>query len=130
MVLMKDYNGHTKGTHLHCVKVIDASGDYLRYNARCVYFDEPAEDEFFHRTFPGEYLRRLPFPGEEFTVNWNQGDRPARVLAVLGHEMLYDYEMPAGKVFMRICYIGCESDGRSVSEESLPKKWRKAMEEQ
>lgn len=61
--------------------------------------------------------------GEVFAENINQGDRLCRVLAVdeeTGH-ILYDYEMPNGRVYHRI-------SGRPVSLKRLPAKWRKLLE--
>jgi hypothetical protein len=128
VVLTRDYAGHARGTHFIVANIIECeSGDYLRYNAQVVYPDEPVSDRFFWRMLPAEYLAPIPAFGDTFLVNFNQGDRHAKVLAVIGDEMLYDYEMPGGKVFMRIAPIQ-GGGGRSVSEASLPKKWRDAIE--
>lgn len=63
-------------------------------------------------------------PGDTFFENINQGDRLCKVLAVDEEtgNYLYDYEMPRGRVSMRIM-------GKPVSEKALPKKWRRLRDE-
>jgi len=58
--------------------------------------------------------------GDSFTDNINQGDRFCRVVAVdegTG-DYLYEYEMPAGRTFLRNQY------GKPVSRRRVPKKFR------
>ena len=63
--------------------------------------------------------------GDFFQEHINQGLRDCQILAVdeKTGDYLYEYDMPAGKTFMRTRFRG------SVSQKNLPKKWLKLMEE-
>jgi hypothetical protein len=79
----------------------------------------------FARAKPYQYFRRrwCPHkPGDVFYENINQAERLCKVLAVdeASGRILYDYEMPGGRVFMRI-------DGRPVSAKRLSQKWREML---
>ncbi len=70
-------------------------------------------------------------PRDQLTVNVNQGDREAVVLAVIGDEALIEYEMPAGSTAMWVIHACYPHPGkiRSISYKSCPKKWLAAIEE-
>ncbi len=79
----------------------------------------------FCRAKPFSWFRRRYQPlrcGDVFTEVINQGERDCKVLAVDEETgaVLYDYEMPRGRIFMRI-------DGKPVNEKSLSKKWRRLL---
>jgi hypothetical protein len=127
-VLEKPYAGFKKGDRFKLVVAVDGGNNCTNY--RCV-VDDPRikdlDDIFHHRTLPGEYCVPVPKVGSSTTVHANQGDRDATVLAVLGDEVLLEYEMPAGKTFLRIENF-VTGVHRSVSQLGLPKKWRKELE--
>lgn len=67
----------------------------------------------------------------------NQATRYGTVLAVLGAEVLFSYEMPRGRVFLGVFdyskpapYRDLPCAYRSVSVASLPKKWQAAIHAQ
>jgi hypothetical protein len=66
-------------------------------------------------------------PGDTFTININQGDREAMVLAVIGRQCLIEYAMPAGSTALQIVTEGDEQRGRSVSYPTVPTKWLRAI---
>jgi hypothetical protein len=69
--------------------------------------------------------------GDRVTVNVNQGDRDAYVVAVVGTEAMIEYEMPGGTSALWVINAGrphpCKI--RGYSYKSLPRKWRQAIEE-
>jgi hypothetical protein len=68
-------------------------------------------------------------PGDTFTINVNQGDREAMVLAVIGNQALIEYVMPAGTTALQVVTEGREQIGRSVSYPAVPTKWLRAIVE-
>ena len=127
-VLEKPYAGFKKGDRFKLVVIVDGGNNTK--NFRCV-VDDPRitnlDDIFHHRTLPGEYCVPVPKVGSSTTVHATQGDRDATVLAVRGDEVLLEYEMPAGKTFLRIENF-VSGGHRSVRQLALPKKWRKELE--
>ena len=72
---------------------------------------------------------------DSWSVFQNQGQRDGWVLAVIGTEVLFAYSMPAGRIFLNIEDTGTQvwkgqNKIRSVSLNSLPKKWQAAIREQ
>jgi hypothetical protein len=129
VLLVRDWASYRRGQRATVLELIPCvGGDFLRYNARVVLQGEPAGDPFFHRTMPAELLAPVWKVGETFTVNKNQGDRPASVLAVLGTEALVEYDMPGGKSFLLILDMTGGRD-RSVSRKALPGKWKRELDQ-
>lgn len=69
---------------------------------------------------------------ETMEVYSNQADREATVLAVIGDEILVEYEMPAGSTAMlQFTVLGGELRKRkNVAYNTCPKRWIAAMVEQ
>ncbi len=71
--------------------------------------------------------------GDYLVRHFNQADRDCVVLATLGHEMLFQYTMPAGRVFFGIEDMRepapdvTRAIARSVSLRGMPKKWAAAI---
>ena len=67
--------------------------------------------------------------GDDIQVEANQGTRDGVIIAIIGNEMLVEYEMPAGRTFL-IC--GDEDKiiepyvRRNYSYKNIPNKWVKA----
>lgn len=76
-----------------------------------------------------EVFRWQPF--DQLTVNVNQGQREAVVLAVVGDEALIEYEMPKGSTALWVIHAGVPAVSylRNISYKSCPKKWLVAMQE-
>jgi hypothetical protein len=127
IALTRPWSNFQAGDRFRVAKVVEATNNMK--NVKAV-IDDPlvkTEDEFHWRTLPAEDCVVVPQVGSSTTVEANQGTRDATVLATLGLEVLLEYEMPAGKTFLRIENL----DGgrhRSVSHSALPKKWRKELE--
>lgn len=72
--------------------------------------------------------------GDYVEIEANQGFRPAFVLAVGegddAHMALVEYFMPMGKRLYRLLNMRNHDDNRSASEKSLPKKWKRRIDEQ
>jgi hypothetical protein len=68
--------------------------------------------------------------GDTFTLNVNQGDREALVLARIGNQVLIEYAMPAGSTAMQILTDGGENRGKSVNYTGIPIKWLRAIVEE
>jgi hypothetical protein len=70
--------------------------------------------------------------GDTTTVEANQGEREAEVLATSGNQMLVEYLMPNGTSALRIITVCGRRfiDQRSVPYRNVPKKWVRAMHEQ
>ena len=71
------------------------------------------------------FFGRFPYQvGDTFVENINQGDRDCVVVAVddATGDYLYDYKMPAGKIFLR------NNNGKPVSKKRIPKKFEKSFE--
>jgi hypothetical protein len=80
----------------------------------------------FARAKRYRYFRRRFQPlriGDTFYEHINQGDRLCKVVAFDEESgcILYDYEMPAGRIFYR---DDSGPSGRPVSPNRPPKKWR------
>jgi hypothetical protein len=128
----RDWSSYLKGDRFRVVTVVDVGNNTK--NVRCldVKTDEMPADAVMDdirnwRTLPGEYCLEVPQVGDSMTINANQGDRDATVLAVLGQEMLIEYDMPAGKTFLWIQNF-ITGLHRSISRNALPLKWRKELE--
>lgn len=69
--------------------------------------------------------------GDIFDLEVNQGIREAEVLAVIGDEALIEYQMPNGSTSLRIVnrLAPDERVYKNASYKSLPKKWRRAMDQ-
>jgi len=62
--------------------------------------------------------------GQEFTTYVNQGDRWAYVLAIVGDEVLIEYEMPGGATALRIYnYHWAVTSWRRVAYRKVPKRF-------
>jgi len=132
VILIKDWATYTKGTRftvvdrIPCNPVTDANGKTTTpINLRVVLESDNAIDLFFHRTIPAEYTIEAYRVGEPLTVERNQGDRDATVLAVDGLRMLIEYEMPNGSTSLN--EVSMEDPGgryRSVAYRSLSKRWQ------
>ena len=73
-----------------------------------------------------KFFCRFPYQvGDTFTENINQGDRDCLVIAVddATGDYLYDYEMPAGKKFLR------DHNQKPVSAGRIPKKFQQIKTE-
>jgi hypothetical protein len=130
IVLTRDWSSYFKGDRFRVVTVVDGGNNTK--NVRCldVKSDEIVPDEIMdnirnQRTLPAEYCAEVPRVGSSTTVEANQGTRDATVLATLGCEVLLEYEMPAGRTFLRIEDLA--GGHRAVSQLALPKKWRKEL---
>jgi hypothetical protein len=74
---------------------------------------------------------------DDFQLEVNQGFRPAHVLAIIGDEVLVEYEMPRGSTALRIIQNGddaMDEDGyssgqtyKNVSYDRLPLRWLEAL---
>lgn len=104
-----------KGVTKVCFKLTHKNGG----EARPDYFVEE-----FAEIFKWKPLDRL-------TVDANQGEREAYVLAVIGDEALIEYEMPKGSTAMWVVNAWNPEPGciRNIAYRSCPKKWHDAMEE-
>lgn len=129
ILLTRDWSDFKRGDRFRVAKVVEATNNMR--NVKAV-IDDPrvrTEDQFHWRTLPAEDCVAVPRVGSSTTVHANQGERDATVLAVLGAEMLLEYEMPAGKTFLRIQNIATGVH-RAVSRAALPKKWKQALEDE
>jgi hypothetical protein len=70
--------------------------------------------------------------GDETTVEANQGEREAYVLATIGDSVLVEYFMPNGTTALRVMKVlGLRQlDHSSISYAAVPKRWINAMYEQ
>ncbi len=68
-------------------------------------------------------------PNDSLVLYVNQADREAYVLAVIGDEMLVEYEMPAGSSALVCISVkdGVLGMRRSFAYKSVPKKWIDAI---
>lgn len=128
VALIRDWATYRRDQIAKVVKLVECSqGDYVRWNARVVLEDEPAEDEFFHRTMPAELLRPLWTLGEYVVLDVNQGDRDRSVIAIIEPSALVEYDMPAGRTYLAIVpHRGAKHI--AIARKSLPKKWITALE--
>jgi hypothetical protein len=129
IVLLRNWASFLKGDRFKVAEIVDGGGPNNMKNVRCVLeqvSDDKIDDIFHRRTLPMEYVAEVPRVGSSTTVYANQGNRDGTILATLGTEVLLEYEMPAGKVFLRIEDLA--GGHRSISERALPKKWRKELE--
>ena len=125
--LSREWATYARGQRFRVIHLAPCvGGDVLRYNAKAVDPGGDPGDPRQLRTLPAELLVPAWVVGDTFELDANQGLRPARVLAVLGTQALVDYEMPAGKVFLRVCDALGGRD-RSVSQARLPAKWQAAL---
>ena len=69
------------------------------------------------------------FAGDGMSEFINQAERYGYVLATSGDDILWVYEMPAGRKFLTVLTYGRQRS-KPVSLKSLPKRWVKAMIEQ
>lgn len=71
------------------------------------------------------------YANDSITEFVNQGERDGWVLAVIGNEMLIEYEMPAGSTAMVYYLIknGEHTNRRTISYATCPKRWIAAMRE-
>lgn len=73
------------------------------------------------------YANRLAVD-DSFTIEVNQGEREAVVVAVDGERALAVYKMPAGREFFTVVDRSSRLPVGNVSPNKLPKKWIKACE--
>ena len=134
VILDRDWASYTKGTRFTVVEVIpcnEVTGTDGKkstpLNLRVVFEGLSIDDTFHHRTVPAEYTVDLPTVGASETLHANQGDRDATVLATLGSEVLYEYEMPNGRTYLRVVDVFTPGTYRTMSRNAMPKKWQKEL---
>lgn len=138
VALIKDWSDFKRGQHFVVVQeipcnpvIVDGGKEVTPINLRVVEDRDNIDplDAFYHRTLPAEYTCDIPNVGECDTINANQGDRDATVLAVVGTQVLYEYEMPAGRCFLRLIDQDT-GKWRAISRNNIPKAFQAALKEE
>lgn len=138
VALTKEWSDFKRGQHFVVVQeipcnpvIVDGGKEVTPVNLRVVEDRDGIDplDAFYHRTLPAEYTCDIPNVGECDTINANQGDRDATCLAVVGTQALYEYEMPAGRCFLRLIDHDT-GNWRAISRNNIPKAFQAALKEE
>lgn len=134
VIIDRDWSSYQQGTcftvvaEVPCGPVAQADGTEINpINLRVVLEGCDVNEFVQHRTIPAEYAIKVPEVNEGDTINANQGDRDAWVIATHGTQVLYEYEMPGGKTFLRVTDLLKPGWFRAVSRNNLPKKWQQEL---